>query len=245
MASNFLEILSRLHDHHVEFVIVGGVAASLHGSSRVTFDLDVVPNLVPDSWQAAVDLLWSLGARPRIPEPLNQIRDVEQIRRWKQDKGMLALNFRTPDGSTEVDLLVSESDQFEALHQRAVRVTIAPRTKLPAWGLALWSIGHQELALITLGTLFNVIARSEFETLLPPRITPVAYEIGQRCRIERLADLANHREVDVAEILLPRNRTRSAAKRARDLAAGIELPDPPPTGALDIQQVLSSSYFFA
>jgi hypothetical protein len=39
MASNVLEILSLLHDHHVDFVIVGGVAASLHGGSRVTFDL--------------------------------------------------------------------------------------------------------------------------------------------------------------------------------------------------------------
>ena len=69
MASGFLEILNQLHDHHVEFVIVGGVAASLHGGSRVTFDLDIVPSLAPDSWQAVVDLLWSLGTRPRIPEP--------------------------------------------------------------------------------------------------------------------------------------------------------------------------------
>ena len=63
MASNFLDILNQLHDHHVEFVIVGGVAAALHGSSRVTFDLDVVPSLAPESWQAAVDLLWALGMR--------------------------------------------------------------------------------------------------------------------------------------------------------------------------------------
>src|ERR1700730_2598420 len=74
----------------------------------------------------------------------------------------------------------------------------AKKTKLPAWGLALLSLGHEQLALITLGALFNTIARSEFETCLPPGITSVAYEIGQRCRIERLADLANHREVDVA-----------------------------------------------
>jgi len=60
---------------------------------------------------------------------------------------------------------------------------------LPAWGLPLLSLGHEQLALITLGTLFNMIARSEFETCLPPRITPVAHEIGQLCRIERLADL--------------------------------------------------------
>ena len=128
MASNFLEILSQLHDHHVDFVIVGGVAAALHGSSRVTFDLDVVPNLTEKSWQAAVDLLWSLGARPRIPESLERIRDIDQVRGWQRDKGMLALNFRTPDGSTEVDLLVSESDQFASLRERAVKVTIDQRT---------------------------------------------------------------------------------------------------------------------
>jgi hypothetical protein len=87
------------------------------------------------------------------------------------------------------------------------------------------SLGHEQMALITLGTLFNVIARSEFETCLPPRITPVGYEIGQRCRIERLADLANHREVNVAEILLSRNRNRNAAKRAAELAALLDDED--------------------
>ena len=128
MASNFLDVLNQLHDHHVEFVIVGGVAAALHGSSRVTFDLDVVTSLAPESWLAAVELLWAIGARPRIPEPLDRIRDVEQIRKWRLEKGMLALTFRTPDGSTEVDLLVGESDGFEGLRQRAVTVTLGDRT---------------------------------------------------------------------------------------------------------------------
>lgn len=128
MASNFLEILNRLHDSRVDFVIVGGVAAALHGSSRVTFDLDVVPRLERESWAALIDLLWSLGARPRIPESLERIRDVEQIRRWQNEKGMLALNFRTPDDTTEVDVLVSESDQFDGLRQRAAKVKMEGRT---------------------------------------------------------------------------------------------------------------------
>jgi DNA-directed RNA polymerase len=93
---------------------------------------------------------------------------------------------------------------------------------LPAWGLPLLSLGHEQMALITLGTLFNMIARSEFETCVPPGITSVAYEIGQLCRIERLADLANHREVNVAEQLLSRNRNRNAAKRAAELAALVD-----------------------
>lgn len=132
MASNFLSVLSQFHDHHVDFVIVGGVAAALHGGTRVTFDLDVVPSLAPPSWEAAVDLLWSLGARPRIPETLDRIRDVEQVRQWQRDKGMLALNFRAPDGSIDVDLLVSESDRFDALRRRAITVALDHRTFLVA-----------------------------------------------------------------------------------------------------------------
>src|SRR5438105_3612027 len=99
------------------------------------------------------------------------------------------------------------------------------KAKLPAWGLPLLSLGHEQMALITIGTLFNMIARSEIETCLPPRITPVAFEIGQRCRIERLADLANHREVNVAEELLSRNRNRNSAKRAARLAAAVDDED--------------------
>ena len=127
MKSGFLDILNALHDHHVEFVIVGGVAAALHGGSRVTFDLDLVPSLAPASWHGAVDLLWSLGARPRIPESLERIRDVDHVRRWRREKGTLALNFRTADGRIEVDLLVGESDGFGELRRRAVEVTVGQR----------------------------------------------------------------------------------------------------------------------
>ena len=128
MTGGFLQILNELRDHRVDFVIVGGVAVALHGGSRVTFDLDIVPSLAPDSWRTAVDLLWSLGARPRIPEPLERIRDVDHVRRWRSDKNMLALNFRAPDGGVEVHLVVGESDAFEALRRRAVEITVNERT---------------------------------------------------------------------------------------------------------------------
>lgn len=128
MAPNFLEILARLHDSGAEFVIVGGVAAVLHGGTRVTFDLDIVPRLETESWTATVELLWSMGARPRIPATLQQICDVDQVRSWQRDKGMLALNLRTPDGTTEVDLLVAESDGFTGLRDRALAVTVDGRT---------------------------------------------------------------------------------------------------------------------
>ena len=67
MTIDFLTLLERLAETGLEFVIVGGVAARLHGSTCVTHDIDVVPAVDPDAWAKAIDALWNAGARPRIP----------------------------------------------------------------------------------------------------------------------------------------------------------------------------------
>ena len=41
-AADFVELLSVLHRHEVEFLVVGGVCAVLHGAPVSTFDLDIV-----------------------------------------------------------------------------------------------------------------------------------------------------------------------------------------------------------
>ena len=40
--TEFGALLRRLADHDVEFILVGGVAATVHGSTRLTQDLDLV-----------------------------------------------------------------------------------------------------------------------------------------------------------------------------------------------------------
>jgi hypothetical protein len=104
---NFLEFLRTLAHRGADFVIVGGVAARLHGSTRLTHDVDVVPSLDPDKWSRTIDAIGDSGGRPRIPEPLERIRDVANVKGWMKDKGMLALLFRSPDGTAEIDLLVA------------------------------------------------------------------------------------------------------------------------------------------
>lgn len=125
---DYLRLLQQLDEAGCEFVIVGGVAAMLHGNTRVTFDLDVVPNLKGGSWKSAIERLWALGARPRIPESLSAICDTQNIHRWIEEKGMLALNMRSSDGSVEVDFLVSESNQFDLLRKHGERVTLEGRS---------------------------------------------------------------------------------------------------------------------
>lgn len=41
MVTDFEQLLRALAEHDVAFVIIGGVALVLHGSARVTQDLDI------------------------------------------------------------------------------------------------------------------------------------------------------------------------------------------------------------
>lgn len=125
---NFLDVLNTLTEDGVEFVIVGGVAARLHGSTRLTHDLDIVPKLDAISWKRLIQSIWSLNTRPRIPESRDRIENVENVRSWIVEKNMLALSFRSPSGAAEIDLLVSESDNFDDLKARALQVQVGGRT---------------------------------------------------------------------------------------------------------------------
>jgi hypothetical protein len=47
--ADFESLLTRLAEHHVDFVIVGGFAAVAHGSSMVTQDVDICCRFAPDN----------------------------------------------------------------------------------------------------------------------------------------------------------------------------------------------------
>lgn len=48
---NLKKLLKLLGDARIEFVIIGGVAANLHGSAQVTQDIDIVTALTPQTIQ--------------------------------------------------------------------------------------------------------------------------------------------------------------------------------------------------
>lgn len=125
---NFLSILEHLTREGVEFVIVGGVAARLHGSHRLTHDLDLVPRLDESSWASLIDAICELELRPRVPESRERIQDIENVKRWITEKNMIALSFRSDSGETEIDLLVGESASFERLKSNAVPISLERST---------------------------------------------------------------------------------------------------------------------
>jgi len=50
-------LLRLLTEHEVAFIIIGGVAAVIHGSSRLTQDLDVVYQRTPQNMRRLVQAL--------------------------------------------------------------------------------------------------------------------------------------------------------------------------------------------
>jgi hypothetical protein len=59
---DFLELLKTMVRHKVDFIIVGGVSAVLHGVPVTTFDLDLVHSRAPDNIERLLTALKSLGA---------------------------------------------------------------------------------------------------------------------------------------------------------------------------------------
>ena len=90
--------LRELHRAGVEFVIVGGIAATIHGSARVTQDLDIVyartsENIARLAAALAPHRPYLRGAPPGLPFRW----DAETIRR--------GLNFTLTTTLGDVDLL--------------------------------------------------------------------------------------------------------------------------------------------
>ncbi len=62
---SFRQILERLDEHGVEYVVVGGVAAVLRGAPITTFDFDALVKIDPANAERLVDALRALDARYR------------------------------------------------------------------------------------------------------------------------------------------------------------------------------------
>ena len=66
-AADISALLRVLTAHDVEFVIVGGVGAVIHGAPVSTFDLDIVPSRSAENVARLLTALNSLDARYRDP----------------------------------------------------------------------------------------------------------------------------------------------------------------------------------
>ena len=77
--SNFLAVLRALREGDVEFAVVGGVAASLHGAPAQMFDLDIVPAQDESNLAKLVAVLDAIDAVYRMQPSLRLKPDASHL----------------------------------------------------------------------------------------------------------------------------------------------------------------------
>lgn len=117
--TDFKALLRVLSEGGVEFILVGGVAATIHGSSRLTVDVDVVYSRSPGNIERLVLALtpyhpYLRGAPPGLPF----CWDVRTVRQ--------GLNFTLTTDLGDLDLLgeVTGGGAYEALLRDTVPITV-------------------------------------------------------------------------------------------------------------------------
>jgi hypothetical protein len=108
-----------LTQQQVEFVIVGGVAISAHGSSYLTYDLDVAYARTRDNFNRLADALASYHPRPRdIPADLPFVWDGQTLQQ--------GTNFTLTTDLGNIDLLgeVTGLGGFDQVRAQSVVMTL-------------------------------------------------------------------------------------------------------------------------
>lgn len=122
MTLTSLEIIVKaLNKNKIRYLIVGGLAVAAHGYGRVTLDVDLVIELLPDNARLTIDVLSGLGYKPVAPVNALDFADAELRREWMEHKNMVVFSLHSNDHPlTPVDLFVSEPFDFNIEYDRAM-----------------------------------------------------------------------------------------------------------------------------
>lgn len=116
------EVLQR---HRVDYVLIGGLAAVLHGSTAMTNDADVMPATTPHNLEALRDALVDLGARLRVAEHPDGLE-------FEPHPALLAsmrvLDLTTRCGDLDVAVRPAGLDDYDAVARNAVTFELDGRT---------------------------------------------------------------------------------------------------------------------
>lgn len=115
------EIFACLDRHGVRYVLIGGLAAVLHGSPLPTVDADICPDDAPENLRRLAAALEELEARIRTP-------DAPEGVQFPHDAGFLAnaelLNLTTRYGDLDLSFHPAGTNGYPDLAPRAVAMEI-------------------------------------------------------------------------------------------------------------------------
>jgi hypothetical protein len=115
------KILAVLEKHHVAYVLIGGFAATIHGSPYVTSDVDITPDRGRDNLGRLSAALSELGARIRTegePEGIAFGHDAESLNRSE------LLNLTTRYGDLDIALTPAGTTGYADLRRDAIDLEV-------------------------------------------------------------------------------------------------------------------------
>lgn len=119
--TDYERLIGLLVDHGVRFILVGGVAATLHGSARLTVDLDIVYERSPDNLARLANALDSIAPYPRGAPPGLPFE-------WSAATLGHGLNFTLTTMAGEIDVLGEiPGGDYERLIGRTIAVDVFGR----------------------------------------------------------------------------------------------------------------------
>lgn len=122
----YLELFSALDRHKVDYLLIGGLAVSLHGVERATMDVDITVAMSPANLAALIETAKELKLTPVLPVPLESLSDIELLREWHAKRNLEAFALRTPElAGVTIDVLLFPPVDFAGMQQRAVEFDVA------------------------------------------------------------------------------------------------------------------------
>ena len=122
----YVELFAALNRHKVDYLLIGGLAVSLHGVERATMDVDITVAMNPGNLTALIDTAKELKLTPVLPVPLESLSDIELMRDWHAQRHLEAFALRTPDlAGVTIDVLLFPPVDFAGMTARAVEFDVA------------------------------------------------------------------------------------------------------------------------
>jgi hypothetical protein len=122
----YVDLFAALNRHKVDYLLIGGLAVSLHGVERATMDVDITVAMNPANLAALIDTAKELKLTPVLPVPLGSLSNIELLRDWHVQRHLEAFALRTPElAGVTIDVLLFPPVDFAGMAARAVVFDVA------------------------------------------------------------------------------------------------------------------------
>ena len=121
----YLDLFGKLQQFEVQYLLIGGLAVSLHGVERATMDIDITVAMQPNNLDRLIACAESLNLKPVLPIPLSSLKNIEQLKQWHQEKNLLAFALRTEEiAGVTLDILLFPPIEFSKMQQNVTQFDI-------------------------------------------------------------------------------------------------------------------------